>query len=258
MASIEFEAAKGVGIIRLNRPEKLNAFDREMSIDLQKILDECATNKVIRSVYLTGTGKAFSAGQDLSEVIGKPAKSFSEILTRQYNPIIKKIRHLEKPVVAAVNGVAAGAGANIALCCDVVLAAVSASFVQAFSRIGLIPDSGGSFFLPRLIGWQKASALTMLGDKISAMEAERIGMVYKVLEDDHFAKDSLAIAESLANMPTRALGLTKHAFNQSITNNLEQQLALEDILQQQAAQTSDYQEGVSAFIEKRQASFKGE
>jgi len=258
MSSIEFELINAVGIIRMNRPEKFNAFNREMSTELQRALDDCGANKAVRAVYLTGNGKAFSAGQDLSEVIGNPAQSFSEILTRQYNPIIKKIRHLEKPVIAAVNGVAAGAGANIALCCDVVVAAASSSFIQAFSKIGLIPDSGGSFFLPRLVGWQKASALAMMGDRISATEAERLGMIYKVIPDEDFAQESIAVAGFLAQMPTRALGLTKHALNQSLVNNLDQQLALEDILQLQAAQTNDYQEGVSAFIEKRQASFKGE
>ena len=252
-----FEALKGLNH-QTELPEK--ALRSGNVHELQKPwMNAKQTNN--REMCRRGPGAAqplFSAGQDLSEVIGKPAKSFSEILTRQYNPIIKKIRHLEKPVIAAVNGVAAGAGANIALCCDVILAAVSSSFIQVFSKIGLIPDSGGSFFLPRLIGWQKASALAMLGDRISAAEAEKDGMIYKVLADENFANESMAIAESMAKMPTRALGLTKHALNQSLNNNLEQQLALEDILQLQAAQTSDYQEGVSAFIEKRQASFKGE
>jgi 2-(1,2-epoxy-1,2-dihydrophenyl)acetyl-CoA isomerase len=180
-----------------------------------------------------------------------------KILREQYNPIVQRIRRLPKPIVAAVNGVAAGAGANIALCCDIVVAAASASFVQAFSRIGLIPDSGGTYLLPRLIGWQKASALAMLGDKVSAAEAERMGMIYQVLPDESFAEDSWTLATRLAAMPTRGLALIKEALQQSFTQTLDQQLETEDLLQQQAARTGDYEEGVRAFLEKRAPVFKG-
>jgi 2-(1,2-epoxy-1,2-dihydrophenyl)acetyl-CoA isomerase len=180
------------------------------------------------------------------------------ILREQYNPIVTRIRNLPKPVVAAVNGVAAGAGANIALCCDIVVAAQSASFIQAFSKIGLIPDSGGTYFLPRLVGWQKAAGIAMLGDKITAAEAERMGMIYKVYDNDEFVGASRALTAVLAQLPTRALAFTKHAFNYSATNNLDAQLMLEDELQQKAAQTRDFTEGVAAFLEKRPAQFRGE
>lgn len=256
MESILFELQDAVGIIRLNRPEKMNAFNREMSMLLQKTLDLCA-DESIRAVYLTGNGRAFSAGQDLMEAIDPDATGFDRLLSEHYNPIVQKIRNLEKPVISAVNGVAAGAGANMALCCDIVLASQSATFLQAFSKIGLIPDSGGTYFLPRLIGWQKASALAMIGDKITATEAERLGMVYRVFPDIEFPDASLGIAKTLASMPTRALALTKKALSLSFTHSFEKQLEVEDLFQQQAAQTMDYREGVTAFLEKRQPHFKG-
>jgi len=180
------------------------------------------------------------------------------ILSEHYNPIIIQIRKLEKPVVAAVNGVAAGAGANIALCCDIVVAARAASFIQAFSKIGLIPDSSGTFFLPRLIGWQKASALMMLGEKIPAEEAERIGMIYKVFPDETFAENSMNIASYLSQMPTKGLAYTKQLLNMSKKTTLEEQLQDEDVFQQRAAATKDFAEGVKAFLEKRIPKFTGE
>jgi len=182
----------------------------------------------------------------------------SQILSEHYNPIVRKIRAMAKPVIAGVNGVAAGAGANIALCCDIVLARQSSSFVQAFSKIGLIPDSGGTFFLPRLIGWQKASALMMTGDKVSAAEAEKMGMIYQVIPDDLFDEKIQQFALQMATMPTHALALTKHALNYSLANSYEQQLDLEDKLQQEAALTYDYREGVEAFMQKRKPEFRGE
>jgi 2-(1,2-epoxy-1,2-dihydrophenyl)acetyl-CoA isomerase len=178
-------------------------------------------------------------------------------LSEHYNPIVTRIRKLEKPVVAAVNGVAAGAGANIALCCDVVVAAESASFIQAFSKLGLVPDSSGTFMLPRLIGWQKASAMMMLGTKVSAMEAERIGMIYQFFSDETFAENSMNVAKYLAQMPTKGLAYTKQLLNDSMSNSLEKQLDDENIFQQRAAQTHDYQEGVKAFMEKRKPDFRG-
>ena len=258
MSSITFEIKDQIAFITLNRPEKLNAFNREMALLLQQRLDECASLHEVRAVYLTGAGKAFSAGQDLAEIVNPEGPGMEKILSEHYNPIVTRIRNLPKPVLAAVNGVAAGAGANIALCCDVVVAAKGASFIQAFSKIGLIPDSGGTYFLPRLIGWQRASAIAMLGDKITATEAERMGMIYKVYEENDFAGGSQAMASVLARLPTRALAFTKHALNYSAVNSLESQLLLEDELQQKSAATKDYTEGVSAFLEKRPPLFKGE
>jgi 2-(1,2-epoxy-1,2-dihydrophenyl)acetyl-CoA isomerase len=257
MPPILFEIKDSIGFITLNRPDKLNAFNREMALLLQEKLDECK-NKKIRCVHITGAGKGFSAGQDLAEVAGPDAPGFNHILSEHYNPIIIKIRELKKPVVAAVNGVAAGAGANIALCCDIVIAAKSASFIQSFSKIGLIPDSGGSFFLPRLIGWQKASAIIMLADKIPAEEAERIGMIYKFFPDETFTENAMNISKSLAKMPTKGLALTKKALQWSITHTMYEQLMNEDKLQQRASETDDYTEGVNAFLEKRMPKFNGE
>lgn len=257
MAPVFFEIKDSIGLITLNRPEKLNSFNREMALLLQQKLDECQA-KEVRCVFITGAGKGFSAGQDLAEVTQPGAPGFNVILSEHYNPIISRIRKLEKPVVAAVNGVAAGAGANIALCCDIVVAAESASFIQAFSKIGLIPDSGGTHTLPRLVGWQRASALMMLGDKVSAADAERYGMVYKVFPDEVFPAEAMKIANTLAAMPTKGLAYTKKVLSMSFTNTLDEQMLDEDVFQQRAAQTADYKEGVTAFIEKRKPVFRGE
>ncbi len=257
MSTVLFEIKDAVAYITLNRPEKFNSFNREMALALQDILDDCAHNNDVRCVYLTGAGKAFCAGQDIGELVGEAKIEIREILSEHYNPIVRRIRDLQKPVVAAINGVAAGAGANIALCCDVVVASASASFIQAFSKIGLIPDSGGTFTLPRLIGWQKASALMMLGDKVSAAEAERLGMLYKVFDDAAFESESKKIALTLSQMPTKGLAYTKHALNSSFAGNWDEQLLVEDKYQQKAALTADYTEGINAFLEKRAPSFKG-
>ena len=258
MSSILFEIKNAVAYLTLNRPEKFNSFNREMALLMQAKLDEAASMHEVRAVYITGAGKAFCAGQDISELVGDDKIEIAQILSEHYNPIVKRIRNMQKPVVAAINGVAAGAGANIALCCDVVVAAASASFIQAFSKIGLIPDSGGTFTLPRLIGWQKASALMMTGDKVVAADAEKMGMIYKIFADETFGEESKKIALNLAQMPTKGLAYTKHALNNSFHNSWEEQLSLEDEYQQKSALTDDYNEGINSFLEKRVPNFKGQ
>ncbi len=256
--SILIEVKNNVAYIKLNRPAKFNSFNREMALLLQKTLDDCIRNEEVRALVLTGEGKAFCAGQDLGEVTNPDQNpGFKKILEEHYNPIITRIRNIEKPVIAAVNGVAAGAGANIALACDIVVASERASFIQAFSKIGLIPDSAGTFFLPRLIGFQRASALAMLGDKVDAVEAERMGMIYTYFSSETFDLEVDKLARQLAQMPTKALAFTKKALNKSMQNSLEEQLALESEYQIASAQTQDYQEGVTAFVEKRKPEFRG-
>ena len=256
--SIQLKIEHKVATITLNRPDVFNSFNREMALLLQNTLDDCETNTAVRAIVLTGNGKAFCAGQDLKEVTDPDLNpGFKKILEEHYNPIITRIRAIKKPIIAAVNGVAAGAGANIALACDIVVAHEKVSFIQAFSLIGLVPDSAGTFFLPRLIGFQKALALAMLGDKISAEEAERLGMIYKKVPLDEFEDTINKLALKLANMPTKALGMIKELFNNSMTNDLQAQLALESKLQIEAAQSNDYKEGVTAFIEKRKPEFVG-
>ncbi len=257
MSTVKFEVAGAVATITLSRPQVFNSFNREMALAFQCVLDECQKREDIRCVVITGEGKAFCAGQDLQEVTDPDGPLLNTIVRDHYNPIIEKIRGLNKPVIAAVNGVAAGAGANIALCCDIVVATESASFIQAFSKIGLIPDSGGTFFMPRLIGFQKASALIMLGDKISAAQSESLGMIYKSVADGDFTLEIKTLAERLASMPTLGLAYTKKALNESMQNNLQEQLALEEVLQTKAGTTNDYNEGVAAFLEKRKPNFKG-
>lgn len=247
----------GVRTLKLNRPEVFNSFNKTMAKALQAALDDCAADETVRAVVITGEGKAFCAGQDLAEATDPNGPELRSIVREHYNPIILKIRQLEKPVIAAVNGVAAGAGANIALACDLTLARESASFIQAFSRIGLIPDSGGTFFLPRIIGAQKALALMMTGDKVGAREAEAMNMIYKAVADDQFESEVMQLAETLAAMPTKGLGLTKRAVNQSFVNDLVTQLSVEEELQTEAGQTYDFSEGVNAFLEKRKPVFKG-
>ena len=225
--SILLKIENKVAYITLNSPEVFNSFNREMALSLQKTLDDCETNNEVRAIVLTGNGKAFCAGQDLKEVTSPELNpGFKKILEEHYNPIITRIRNIKKPIIGAINGVAAGAGANIALACDIVVAHEKVSFIQAFSLIGLVPDSAGTFFLPRLIGFQKAQALAMLGDKISAEEAEKMGMIYKMIPLENFEEEVNKLAIKLANMPTKALGLIKELFNKSMTNTLEDSIRI--------------------------------
>ncbi len=255
--TVNFTIENGVAKIVLNRPDVLNSFNKEMAFALQKVLQDCERNNEVRALHITGEGRAFCAGQDLAEAIATDGPGLNSIVRDHYNPIISSIRSIEKPVVCAVNGVAAGAGANLALACDIIFAANSASFIQAFSKIGLIPDSGGTFFLPRLVGFQRATALMMLGEKVKAADALTMGMIYKVCEDENLQQQSMDCAVLLARMPTKGLGLTKRALNLSMFNNLDDQLDVEELLQTKAGQTADYSEGVNAFLEKRSPEFKG-
>ena len=245
-----------VTTIRLNRPDRYNSFNREMAIGLQQLLDQCAENGT-RCLVLTGEGKAFCAGQDLNEVTDPNGPALQSIVAEHYNPIITRLRDLELPIIAAVNGAAAGAGANIALACDIVIAKESSYFLQAFSHIGLIPDSGGTYHLPRLIGFQRASALMMLGEKVAAKDAESMGMIYKAIPDSDWDEYVVKLSQRLAAMPTRGLALTKRALNATFENNLADQLDMEEKIQTTAGKTADYHEGVSAFLEKRKANFTG-
>jgi 2-(1,2-epoxy-1,2-dihydrophenyl)acetyl-CoA isomerase len=248
---------KGVLTLTLNRPEVFNSFNKEMALSLQQALDNAAKDDDVRAIVITGEGKAFCAGQDLAEAMDPNGPELQSIVRDHYNPIILKIRNIEKPVIAAVNGVAAGAGANIALACDLTVAKYSASFIQAFSKIGLIPDSGGTFFLPRIIGSQKALALMMTGEKVSAEDADAMNMIYKAVPDQNFEEEVAQLAATIAQMPTFGLGLTKRAVNQSFANDLDTQLALEEELQTIAGKSHDFNEGVNAFLEKRKPVFKG-
>jgi len=246
-----------VRTLTLNRPEVFNSFNQSMALKLITALDDASVDDSVRAIVLTGSGKAFSAGQDLAEITDPQGPPLTDIIRKHYNPIIERIRAIEKPIIASVNGVAAGAGANIALACDITLAKHSASFIQAFSKIGLIPDSGGTFFLPRLIGQQKAAALMMTGEKITAQQAEQMNMIYRACPDEDFSAEVVRLAEKLAQMPTKALGLTKKALNKSALNSLTEQLELEAEFQIQASKTEDFQTGVQAFLSKKIPEFKG-
>ena len=254
---IHVEHRNGVALVTLNRPDKFNSFNREQALALQKVLHDANDNPDVRCVLLTGAGKAFCAGQDLGEAIDPNGPGMRTILTEHYNPLVLQIRNLKKPVVAAVNGVAAGAGASLALVCDVIVASENASFVQAFTSIGLIPDSGATLALPNLIGFGRASATMLLGDRMTAHEAQQAGLVYKVYPAATFADDALALAETLAKRPTRALALVKEALNAPVFANLEAQLTTELHLQLAASETDDFREGVAAFLEKRTPEFLG-
>lgn len=251
------ETKDGVATLTLNRPDKLNAFNRELSGELVAALTRIAKDDAVRAILLTGSGRAFCAGQDLAEAIpkGDANPDLGAIVKAVYTPVIRAIRTIEKPVVCAVNGIAAGAGAQLALLCDIVVASSAASFVWSFTKIGVIPDTGGTFLLPRMVGLQRASALTMLHDKVSAEQARDWGLVYRV--GDPVMEIGQEIANKLAKSPTRALGLTKRGFNHGLGLDLEAAMAFEEGLQREAGLSGDYREGVAAFLEKRQPVYTG-
>ena len=259
MSSVLVSLEAGVLTVTLNRPDRLNAFNPEMHQLLRKALERALDDAAVRALLLTGAGRGFCAGQDLSErnVAADAPIDLSVSLGSYYNPLVRRLRELPKPVVCAVNGVAAGAGANIALACDLVIAARSASFVQSFSRLGLVPDSGGTWFLPRLLGTARALGVALLGDKLSAEQAEQWGLIWKVVDDEALMKEARALAASLAEGPTKGYGLIKKAFNASWGNSLDAQLDLERDLQREAGLTHDYREGVAAFMQKRKPEYKG-
>ncbi|MEP6992319.1 MAG: 2-(1,2-epoxy-1,2-dihydrophenyl)acetyl-CoA isomerase PaaG [bacterium] len=259
MSLILTSMADGVLTVTLNRPDVLNSFNLAMANELVLALRSAGDDRAVRAVLLTGSGRAFCAGQDLAEVLPVEGHmpDLGDVVRRQYNPIIHAIRTLEKPVVCAVNGVAAGAGANIAFACDITVAAAEATFIQSFAKIGLIPDSAGTYILPRLIGMQRAAALTMLGDKLDAGRAKEWGLIFDVAPAAELLAVAGGIARRLADMPTRGLGLAKRGFNAGFSNDLDAQLALEEELQREAGRTADYAEGVRAFVEKRKPVFQG-
>jgi 2-(1,2-epoxy-1,2-dihydrophenyl)acetyl-CoA isomerase len=260
MQHIIFDIGHGVARLTLNRPDVLNSFNRAMARELRDALDTIVTNDSVRAVLLTGAGRGFCAGQDLAEASPRADGSLPDLgdfVRDGYNPIIRAIRTLEKPVVCAVNGVAAGAGANLAFACDIVFASSDATFIQSFAKIGVIPDSGGTFILPRLVGLARATALTMLAEKIGAEQAEEWGLIYRVVEPPALLDVAGTTAVQLATQPTRGLGLIKRALNRSLGVDLEKQLAYEEELQREAGRTADYAEGVRAFLEKRKPRFEG-
>ncbi|MDH3245294.1 MAG: enoyl-CoA hydratase-related protein [Saprospiraceae bacterium] len=258
MDPVKCEIKDGLASITLNRPKVYNSINRAMALELQTVLKECAEDDTVRVVLITGAGKAFCAGQDLNEVTAGHGPSIIDIVSTHYNPIVRGIIRMEKPVVAAINGVAAGAGLNLALCCDLVIAKQGVRLIQGFGKIGLIPDSGGTFTLPRLIGLQRSKALMFLNDFIMAEEAEQIGLIYQAVPEKEFGKAVKELCERLSQMATRAIGLTKRALNHSLKNDLDTQLGIEEQLQATASQTQDCQEGIQAFLEKRQAKFLGQ
>ncbi len=255
--TIKIENRGAVVILSLNRPEVFHSFNREMSHALLEALSTAEEDNNIRAIIITGSGKAFSAGQDLTEATAVDGPTIENILNEHYNPLVRSIRSMNKPIIAAVNGIAAGAGANLALCCDIILASNQSSFIQAFSKIGLIPDTGGTFFLPRMIGFHRAMAYMMTAEKMNAQEAKDCGLVFKIFDDQNFLEECIGFATNLANMPTRALALTKKALNISFSNTMDQQLGVELLLQIEASQTHDFKEGIEAFLQKRKPNFIG-
>lgn len=258
--TILLEIEQGVALLTLNRPGSLNSFNADMHAEMRSAISQIKKNPEVRALLITGAGRGFCAGQDLSDrnvAPGAEVPDLGESIEKRYNPLLRSLRDLPMPVICAVNGVAAGAGANIALACDITLAARSASFIQAFCKIGLIPDSGGTWSLPRLVGMARAKALAMLGDKISAEQAAAWGMIWQCVDDEQLMDEALKLARHLASQPTAGLALIKRALNASMHNSFDEQLDLERDLQRLAGRTEDYREGVAAFIEKRKPEFKG-
>jgi 2-(1,2-epoxy-1,2-dihydrophenyl)acetyl-CoA isomerase len=259
--NINFELKDGVAILTLNRPDSLNSFTSDMHADVRTVMKEVQNNPDVRCLVITGAGRGFCAGQDLNDRAVAPGESMpdlSESIKKNYNPLVRAITQLEKPVICAVNGVAAGAGCNLALACDIVLAARSANFIQGFSKIGLVPDSGGTWTLPNLVGRARAMGLAMLSNKLSAEQAQQWGLIWQVIDDDQLMVETMQLANHLATQPTKGLGLTKRAINAAGGNSLDQQLDLECELQSIAGRSHDYREGVNAFLEKRKPEFRGE
>ena len=259
--SINYDVNQGVAILTLNRPDTLNSFTREMHEEVQQVMAAVRNDKSIRCLLLTGNGRGFCAGQDLNDRAVKAsdqAPDLGESVERYYNPLIRAITSLEKPVICAVNGVAAGAGASIALACDIVLAARSAKFIQAFCKIGLVPDSGGTWHLPRALGLPRAKGLALLGDKLSAEKAEQWGLIWQCVDDEQLMTEAKQLAEHLATQPTQGLAAIKQLLNASFSNPLHQQLELEKDAMRRLGQSNDYREGVAAFIEKRSPEFTGD
>jgi len=259
--NIEFEVADGVATLRLNRPDALNSFTAEMHGEVRAVLTQAAESATVRAVLITGNGRGFCAGQDLNDRAVAPGETMPDLgdsVENYYNPLVRLITGMEKPVICAVNGVAAGAGANIALACDIVIAARSASFIESFSRLGLIPDSGGTWILPRLVGMARARGLAMLGPKIKAEQAEAWGMIWQCVDDSELMPAALGLAQRMATQPTRGFAFTKRALALSATNSLDRQLEVEKELMRAAGKTQDYREGVLAFLEKREPKYKGQ
>jgi 2-(1,2-epoxy-1,2-dihydrophenyl)acetyl-CoA isomerase len=259
--NIEFEIDKGVAVLKLNRPDALNSFTAEMHGEVRDVLTQASEDKLVRAVLITGNGRGFCAGQDLNDRSVAPGEALPDLgdsVEKFYSPLILQITTMQKPVICAVNGVAAGAGANIALACDIVIAGRSASFIESFCKLGLIPDSGGTWHLPRLVGMARAKGLAMLGPKVSAEQAEAWGMIWQVVDDEALLGIALGLAQQMATQPTKGFAFTKAAFAASAANTLEQQLDLERDLMRAAGKTHDYREGVKAFLEKRTPTYKGE
>lgn len=260
MEYIELSQSEAIATIRLNRPAKMNAIMQDMANELQQTLKKVSKDESVRAVILTANGDGFCAGQDLKEAVeyGKdPDAKLSTIVRDTYNPVVKAITGMPKPVIAAVNGTAAGAGANLALACDIVLASSRAKFVQSFTGIALIPDTAGTWMLPRLIGMARAKYLALTAEEITPEYAEQIGMIHSVVDHAHLEEEVHKLARKFTTMPTKALAMTKKALNQSFENPLDKQLELEADLQEQAGLTEDFKEGINAFVEKRAPNFKG-
>jgi 2-(1,2-epoxy-1,2-dihydrophenyl)acetyl-CoA isomerase len=259
METIEFSADGGVARIALNRPDKLNSFSRQMHAELREAVARCEQDDRVRAVVITGNGRAFCAGQDLADLSFEPGNmsDLGALLEQEFNPLIRRIQALPKPVVAKVRGIAAGAGANLALACDLVLAGHTASFLQAFVNIGLVPDSGGTWFLPNRVGVARAMGLAMLGEKLPAAQAADWGLIWKCVDDDQLDGEVDKLAARLAKMPTRAIAASKRAIHNALGASLQDQLDLERDLQAELGQSHDYAEGVNAFLEKRAPRFEG-